>query len=108
MLKRFFPTTIVLACCAILYPAFAEEPADQASGRSHPSARRARPQPEKAPLTEEEVYDLVWNLPEVQREVNKVLPKAGRPAQASDSGHGPRMIRKHTGSFTRFTSRQAR
>jgi len=80
MLKRFFPTTIVLACCAILYPAFAEEPADQASVVLIPPHGEPDLNQKKAPLTEEEVYDLVWNLPEVQREVNKVLAQGGAPS----------------------------
>jgi hypothetical protein len=40
----------------------------------------AKPQPKKdRVLTEEEAYDLVWNLPEVSKEIEKILEQGGVP-----------------------------
>lgn len=40
----------------------------------------ANPQPKKdRMLTDEEAYDLVWNLPEVKKEVDKILDQGGIP-----------------------------
>ncbi|HME43437.1 MAG TPA: hypothetical protein VKF36_10160 [Syntrophorhabdales bacterium] len=47
-------------------------------------------------LTEEEAYDLVWNLPEVRKEIEKILDQGGvplatvgmRPAPDSQPGEG--------------------
>ena len=40
----------------------------------------AKPQPKKdRMLTEEEAYDLVWNLPEVKKEIETILEKGGVP-----------------------------
>jgi hypothetical protein len=40
----------------------------------------AEPQPKKdRMLTEEEAYDLVWNLPEVKKEIETILEKGGVP-----------------------------
>ena len=40
----------------------------------------AKPQPNKDHmLTEEEAYDLVWNLPEVKKDIEKILDEGGVP-----------------------------
>jgi hypothetical protein len=40
----------------------------------------AKPQPKNnRMLTEEEAYDLVWNLPEVKKEIERILEKGGVP-----------------------------
>ena len=40
----------------------------------------AKPQPKKdRMLTEEEAYDLVWNLPEVKKEIERILEQGGVP-----------------------------
>jgi hypothetical protein len=40
----------------------------------------AKPQPQKdRMLTEEEAYDLVWNLPEVKKEIERLLEQGGVP-----------------------------
>jgi hypothetical protein len=70
------------------YAAGQEQPVNSASGRIEPAdpspvlepREEAKPQDQKDPiLTEDEAYDLVWNLPEVKKETQKILDQGGVP-----------------------------
>jgi hypothetical protein len=79
MMKSFIAAILMLSACGPPFAATAEEPDDQASVVLIPSQGEPTLQQRRGPLTEEEVYELVWNLPEVQTEVNKVLAQGGAP-----------------------------
>ena len=80
MMKSLMAGILLLAAGGLLTAATAEEPGGQASVVLIPSQEDLAPQQRRGPLTEEEVYELVWNLPEVQREVNMVLAQGGAPS----------------------------
>jgi hypothetical protein len=80
MMKRFMAGVILLAFFGPLVAAFAEEQADLSSVVLIPPQGEPDLQQRTAPLTEEEVCELVWNLPEVQREANRILTQGGAPS----------------------------
>ncbi len=57
-----------------------DEPADTSPIVIIQPQEAAKPQPKKdRMLTEEEAYDLVWNLPEVKKEIERILEQGGVP-----------------------------
>jgi hypothetical protein len=49
-----------------------------------------KPQPKKdRMLTEEEAYDLVWNLPEVKKETERILEQGGVPFSTASARSSP-------------------
>jgi hypothetical protein len=80
MLKPFMAGTLLLTLCGPLTLALADDPGGQGPVVLIPPQGEPSLQQRTAPLTEEEVYELIWNLPEVQREVNKVLAQGGAPS----------------------------
>ena len=65
------------------YAAGQEQPVNSASGRIEPAGPSPVPEPqEDHKLTEDEAYDLVWNLPEVKKETEKILEQGGVPVAA--------------------------
>ena len=56
------------------------EPADTAPAVIVGPREEAKPQSKRdRMLTEDEAYDLVWNLPEVKKEIEKILDQGGIP-----------------------------
>jgi hypothetical protein len=97
---------LVLSCVGVYCHAESQEP--PAGTESRPAEpydtspvviiqpeQETKPQPKKERmLTEEEAYELVWNLPEIRKEIEKILNDGGvplatvatRPAPARQSG----------------------
>ena len=64
----------------------------------------AKPQPKKdRMLTEEEAYYLVWNLPEVKKETERILEQGGVPF--STTGARPRAANQPGGDKSFYTIR---
>ena len=61
-------------------------------------------------LTEEEAYDLVWNLPEVKKEIERILDKGGIPLSTVGARPSPDCRPKGANSFytIRFQSVHAK
>jgi hypothetical protein len=96
--------TLLFLCVVYCHAAGEELPAGSGSGSAEPADTApvviVTPQDETKPqagkdsmLTEDEAYDLVWNLPEVKKEIEKILDQGGVPyatiAARPDQGGKP-------------------
>ena len=82
--------TLLLSCVAVYCHAVGEELPAPSESKSEPADTNPvviiDPQEEAKPkatrdrvLTEDEAYDLVWNLPEVKKEIENILDQGGVP-----------------------------